>query len=52
MGTFNFGLLSLLLVIHLPLNGEVTFVDIGQGDCILIREPFNRRVMMIDTGAS
>lgn len=42
--------LACFLVIHLPLNGEVTFVDIGQGDCILIREPFNRRVMMIDTG--
>jgi competence protein ComEC len=36
--------------IHFPLSGEVTFVDIGQGDCIIIREPFNRRVMMIDTG--
>ena len=38
------------LVIYLPLNGEVAFVDIGQGDCIIIREPLNRRVMMIDTG--
>lgn len=36
--------------LHFPLQGEVTFVDIGQGDCIIIREPFNRRVMMIDTG--
>ena len=37
-------------IIHFPLNGEVTFVDIGQGDSIIIREPFNRRVTMIDTG--
>lgn len=38
------------LWIHLPLTGEVTFVDIGQGDCAIIRTPFNRRVIMIDTG--
>ncbi len=37
-------------IIHFPFNGEVTFVDIGQGDSIIIREPFNRRVTMIDTG--
>lgn len=42
--------LSCFLVIHLPLTGEVNFVDIGQGDCIIIREPLNRHVMMIDTG--
>lgn len=38
------------LGIHYPPSGEVTFVDIGQGDCVIIRTPFNRRVMMIDTG--
>lgn len=38
------------LFIHYPINGEVTFVDIGQGDCIIIRQPFNRQVTMIDTG--
>lgn len=38
------------MTIHLPLTGEVTFVDIGQGDSILVRTPFNRRVMLIDTG--
>ncbi|MGM9907712.1 DNA internalization-related competence protein ComEC/Rec2 [Limosilactobacillus sp.] len=41
---------SCFLAIHLPINGEVVFVDIGQGDCIIIREPLNRHVMMIDTG--
>ena len=38
------------VVIHCPLSGEVTFVDIGQGDCALIRTPLNRQVIMIDTG--
>ncbi len=36
--------------IHLPLTGEVAYFDVGQGDSILIREPFNRRVSLIDTG--
>lgn len=38
------------LMIHLPLSGEVAFVDIGQGDSMIIRTPFNRHVMLIDTG--
>ncbi|MGY5339165.1 DNA internalization-related competence protein ComEC/Rec2 [Levilactobacillus spicheri] len=37
-------------VIHLPLTGEVTYFDVGQGDSILIREPLNRRVTLIDVG--
>lgn len=36
--------------IHFPITGEVTFVDIGQGDCAIIRCPFNHQVIMIDTG--
>lgn len=38
------------LWIHFPIHGEITFFDIGQGDSILIREPFNRTVCLIDTG--
>lgn len=37
-------------VIHVPLYGEVTFVDIGQGDSIIIRYPFSNRVELVDTG--
>ncbi|WP_143463206.1 DNA internalization-related competence protein ComEC/Rec2 [Levilactobacillus enshiensis] len=37
-------------VIHYPLTGEVAYFDVGQGDSILIREPFNRHISLIDTG--
>lgn len=37
-------------LIHFPLCGQVTFIDVGQGDSILITTPFPRRVYMIDTG--
>lgn len=37
-------------MIHLPWHGEVAYFDVGQGDSILIREPFNRRITLIDTG--
>ncbi|USS92867.1 DNA internalization-related competence protein ComEC/Rec2 [Fructilactobacillus ixorae] len=40
------------LIIHYPLNGEVSFFDVGQGDSILVREPLNRTVTLIDTGGN
>lgn len=44
-------LLTLTMIwTHLPLHGEITTFDIGQGDSALIREPFNRTVTLIDTG--
>ncbi|MGO2722237.1 MAG: DNA internalization-related competence protein ComEC/Rec2 [Lactobacillus sp.] len=36
--------------IHFPWQGQVTFIDIGQGDSILITTPFRRHVYLIDTG--
>ncbi|WP_260365133.1 DNA internalization-related competence protein ComEC/Rec2 [Pediococcus ethanolidurans] len=42
--------LSGFIWIHFPLHGEVTFVDVGQGDSILVRMPFNHSVTVIDTG--
>ena len=29
---------------------EITFINVGQGDSILIREPFDRMNMLVDTG--
>lgn len=43
-------LASNFLLIHFPPSGEVTFVDIGQGDAMIIRTPFSRHVALIDTG--
>ena len=36
--------------IHFPLFGQVSFIDVGQGDSILITTPIKRRVYLIDTG--
>lgn len=38
------------ITIHVPLYGEVTFVDIGQGDSIIIRYPLSNRIELIDIG--
>ncbi len=46
-------LISYLLAfcwIHFPFESEVTYFDIGQGDCSLIKTKFNRDVFLIDTG--
>ncbi|WP_235991850.1 DNA internalization-related competence protein ComEC/Rec2 [Metabacillus schmidteae] len=31
-------------------NGKVMFIDVGQGDSVLIQLPFNKGVFLIDTG--
>ena len=48
--SLSFIYLLVFIMIHFQPLGEVTFVDIGQGDSIIIRTPFNRRVSLIDTG--
>ncbi|MCA1056211.1 DNA internalization-related competence protein ComEC/Rec2 [Rossellomorea aquimaris] len=35
---------------HFDPYGEVVFIDVGQGDSILIKLPFNRGAYLIDTG--
>lgn len=47
------GFVSYFLVgvmIKMPLRDEIVFLDVGQGDCTLIRRRFNKEVTLIDTG--
>ena len=48
----SIGLVSVVLIHAIPLNNrltnEVSFINVGQGDCTLIRE--HNRVTLIDTG--
>lgn len=41
----------LLLILRIPTGLELTFVDVGQGDCIYLSEPGGRRIL-IDGGSS
>lgn len=43
-------ILTLIFSKKFPLLGQVTFIDVGQGDSILVTSPFNRQVALIDTG--
>ena len=49
-------ILSLMLVFSFysqnKIYGEVTMIDVGQGDCTLIRLPMNQGNILIDTGGN
>lgn len=35
---------------YYQLSGQVVMIDVGQGDCFLIQQPFNQGNILIDTG--
>lgn len=47
-------LASLLLVFYFKpyysIEGKVVMIDVGQGDCFLVQQPFNQGNILIDTG--
>lgn len=49
-------LFSLMIVLQVwsqyKIYGEVTMIDVGQGDCTLIRLPMNQGNILIDTGGT
>lgn len=54
---YPFAIVLVLIMIHLlnarySMTGEVTVIDVGQGDSILIRLPLNKGTYLIDTGGS
>lgn len=48
-------LLIILMIFHYNIryfekNSEIVFLDVGQGDCILIKYKYNQGVILVDTG--
>ena len=48
--SLGIGYCSIFFSIHFPLQGQVSIIDVGQGDSILITTPLMRKVYLIDTG--
>lgn len=47
---FLFVIVIIQLTPYMDSSTRITFVNVGQGDCILIEMPFRKQVIMIDTG--
>ncbi|MDR2975859.1 MAG: DNA internalization-related competence protein ComEC/Rec2 [Streptococcaceae bacterium] len=47
---FLFAVIVLFLIAKNPVAPTITMIDIGQGDSFLLRDSFNRRTILIDTG--
>ncbi|MEK3981136.1 DNA internalization-related competence protein ComEC/Rec2 [Psychrobacillus sp. FSL K6-2836] len=47
---FLFVIVIIQLAPYMDSSTRITFVNVGQGDCILIEMPFRKQVIMIDTG--
>lgn len=47
---FLFVVVSIQLTPYMDSSTRITFINVGQGDCVLIEMPFRRQVIMIDTG--
>ena len=49
---YFFLLAHVIIYIHILEAGSVTFIDVGQGDAILIRLPYDKGIYLIDTGGT
>ncbi|OTP12025.1 hypothetical protein A5844_000240 [Enterococcus sp. 10A9_DIV0425] len=41
---------GLIILPYINLSTVITFIDVGQGDSILLKSPYNQEVVLIDTG--
>lgn len=47
---FFFTLVVIQVAPYMDSSTRITFVNVGQGDCVLIEMPYRKQVIMIDTG--